>query len=143
MSMPYRLDIPGQVSEIQLQAIEQVARLVPHDGCVVEVGSLFGRSSWAWAKSVAPSAKVFCLDPWEGNEGVRTLERHYGITYGLDQFKAYTAECPNIRPLKGYSPKDFRDWLCPVDLYYEDSVHAGPVLTDGRRLRRRFPAALS
>jgi hypothetical protein len=126
--MPYRLEIPGQVSETQLRAIEQVARLVPSGGCVVEIGSLFGRSGWAWAKSVDPSAEVFCLDPWEGNEGVRPMELQLGIKYGLEQFRAYTADCPNIRPLKGYSPNDFRDWSRPVDLYYEDSVHAGPIL---------------
>ena len=127
-SMPYNLSIPGQVSEFQLKAIEAAAGLVPKNGKVVEVGSLFGSSSWAWAKSVDPSVTVYCIDPWAKNEGVRLMEARYGITYGLEQFKKYTADCPNIAPRQGYSPRDFLDWVDPIDLYYEDAVHAGPIL---------------
>lgn len=126
--MSYNLDIPGQVSEFQLQAIEVVASLVPKGGCVVEVGSLFGRSSWAWAKSIPQDATVYCIDPWEGNEGVRSMERAYGITYGIDQFKEYTKDCPNIRPIQAYSPDGISDWALPIDVYYEDAVHTNPIL---------------
>lgn len=126
--MPYNLDIPGQVSEFQLQAIEVVASLVPEGGCVVEVGSLFGRSSWAWAKSIPQDATVYCIDPWEGNEGVRSMECAYGIRYGIDQFKEYTMDCQNIRPVQAYSPDGISDWALPVDVYYEDAVHTNPIL---------------
>lgn len=127
--MPYRTDIPGQVSVDQLQAIECVASLVPEDGVAVEVGSLFGRSSWAWAKSVPASAQVYCIDPWAGNEGIRNMEAQYGVTYGREQFEAYTADCPNIVPTQGYSPRDFEDWQRPIDLYYEDAVHTDPIFS--------------
>lgn len=127
--MPYRTDIPGQISLAQLQAIEVVASLVPENGCVVEVGSLFGRSSWAWAKSVKRGVTVHCIDPWEGNEGVRAMERSHGVRYGLEQFRAYTADCPNIRALQAYSPTGVQDWDRPVDLYYEDAVHTDPLLS--------------
>lgn len=126
--MPYNLSIPGQVSEHQLKAIESVATLVPKNGKVVEVGSLFGCSSWAWAKSVDSSVTVYCIDPWEKNEGVRAMEARLGIKYGIEQFKAHTADCPNIRALRGYSPVDFQNWSDPVDLYYEDAVHTNPTL---------------
>ncbi len=127
--MPYNLQIPGQVSEVQLKAIEQVASLVPANGTVVEVGSLFGRSSWAWAQSVDPSVTVHCIDPWTGNEGVRALERKFGLTYGLDQFKTFTRDCRNIVPNRGFSPRDFAAWDQEIDLYYEDAVHADPVFS--------------
>lgn len=126
--MPYDLDIPGQVSEFQLQAIEVVASLVPKGGCVVEVGSLFGRSSWAWAKSVPQDAVVYCIDPWEGNQGVRGLEQAHNIQYGIGQFKEYTKDCPNIRPIQAYSPDGVGEWDIPVDVYYEDAVHTNPIL---------------
>ncbi|MDZ4842469.1 MAG: class I SAM-dependent methyltransferase [Hyphomicrobium aestuarii] len=126
--MPYNLSIPGQVSEHQLKAIEAVAALVPKNGKVVEVGSLFGCSSWAWAKSVDPSVTVYCIDPWEKNEGVRSMEARLGITYGIEQFKKHTADCPNITALQGYSPVHFLDWSDPIDLYYEDAVHNDPIL---------------
>src|SRR5262245_33735795 len=105
--MPYDLTIPGQVTEFQLRAIEAVATLVPPQGIVVEIGSLFGRSSYAWAASVPASATVYCIDPWEKNEGVRPMEARYGIQYGIEQFKKYTRACNNIIPLQGYSPYNF------------------------------------
>ncbi len=126
--MPYNTKIPGQVSEFQLRAIEVVASLIPSGGRVVEVGSLFGRSSWAWAKSVDPTVTVHCIDPWEKNLGVRAMERRLGITYGLDSFLRFTKDCPNIEAHQGYSPKDFSDWTSEVDLYYEDAVHTDPML---------------
>ena len=127
--MPYNLQIPGQVTEYQLKAIEIVAGIVPKHGKIVEVGSLFGSSSWAWAKSVDPSVTVYCIDPWEKNEGVRSIEARYGITYGIEQFKRNTSDCLNIRPLQGYSPINFQDWSDPIDLYFEDAVHVDPILT--------------
>jgi hypothetical protein len=96
---------------------------------MVEVGSLFGRSSWAWAKSVDQSVDVFCIDPWEGGEAMSPIERQYGIKYGLDQFKAYTQDCPNVHPIKAYSPDGVQDWKRPIDLYYEDAVHVDPILS--------------
>lgn len=126
--MAYRSDIPGQISEAQLKAIELVAPLVPRWGTLVEVGSLFGRSSWAWAKSAHPTTRVVCIDPWENNAGVRSLEETHNIKYGVDQFKKYLSDCPNALPLKGYSPNDFQNWTDPIDLYYEDAVHVNPIL---------------
>ncbi|MEO1147902.1 MAG: class I SAM-dependent methyltransferase, partial [Cyanobacteria bacterium J06638_22] len=128
--MPYDLDIPGQVSEFELRAIELVASLVPQDGCIVEVGSLFGRSSWAWAKSVDPSVTVYCVDPWRKNAGIRPMEERFGITYGIEEFRKNTADCDNIEPLQGYSPHDFADWHQPIDLYYDDAVHQDPGFSD-------------
>ena len=126
--MPFNENIPGQVTRYQLQAIELIATLVPKNGNMVEVGSLFGSSSWCWAKSVDPSVTVYCVDPWQANAGVVPLEQRYGIKYGLEQFKLYTSDCPNIVPKQGYSPRDFADWQLPLDLYYEDAVHTNPIL---------------
>ena len=105
-----------------------MASLVPNGGCVVEVGSLFGRSSWAWAKSVPQDAIVYCIDPWEGNQGVRSLEQAHNIQYGIGQFKEYTKDCPNVRAIQAYSPEGLGHWDIPVDVYYEDAVHTNPIL---------------
>lgn len=127
--MPYNLEIPGQVDELQLKAIEVVAAAVPKDGHIVEVGSLFGRTSWAWAKSVHPSVTVHCIDPWAGNVGVRPFEEEHGIRYSLEQFLEYTSDCDNIVVHQGYSPRDFADWNLAIDLYYEDAVHVDPTFS--------------
>lgn len=125
--MPYRIDIPGQISEIQLKAIEIVASLVPSGGCVVEVGSLLGRSSWAWSRSVPPDATVFCIDPWEGNEGAHQIRNVDNSSYGYKAFLSNVADCPNIVPIRAYSPEGVT-WNNKVDLYYEDAVHTSPVI---------------
>lgn len=125
--MAFRLDIPGQVNIHQLRAIELVASLAPRDGVIVEVGSLFGRSSWAWGAS-APQATVYCIDPWQGNQGVALMEARLGIKYGVEQFIEHTKDLPNVKPMQGYSPQDFKNWDKPVDIYYEDAVHVNPIL---------------
>lgn len=127
--MPYRTDIPGQVSVEQLEAISLVAPLVPANGKVVEVGSLFGRSSYAWAASVDPSVTVYCIDPWERNVGVRALEKKHSVRYGLEQFLTYTQDLPNIVAIKGRSPDVAHAWNDEIELYYEDAVHTNPVLS--------------
>lgn len=153
--MPYDLAIPGQMSERELKAIEQIAACVPEGGTVVEIGSLFGRSSWAWSRSVPASATVYCIDPWEGNSGVRPLEQAHGITYGLECFRHYLKDCPNVVPLKGYSPVDCADWSTKLDVFFDDAVHNDPVFSQnlefwstwvrpvgilcGHDYRRKFP----
>jgi hypothetical protein len=126
--MPYNLDIPGQVSVDQLRAIEAVAALVPEKGKLVEVGSLFGRSSWAWAKSVNPSVTLYCIDAWKDDD-IRTMQAPHGISCGIEQFRAFTQDCPNILPMQGYSPTGFLSWTDPIDLYYEDAAHTDPILS--------------
>ena len=128
--MPYNLDIPGQVSEAELRSIEAVASLVPPNGLVVEVGSLFGRSSWAWAKSIDQTAEVVCIDPWAKNAGIRPMEEQLGIKYNLETFKKYTNDCNNIRTIQGYSPANFLDWNEQIDAYYDDAVHNDPIFSE-------------
>lgn len=125
--MPYNLDIPGQQSDFELRAIELVASLVPDNGLAVEIGSLFGRSAWAWAKSVPASTRVVCVDPWEPSAGSMPLEQRYGVSYSIETFKRFTKDCPNIEAIRGYSPDAVQDWSAPVDLFFEDAVHRNPV----------------
>ncbi|BAH73800.1 class I SAM-dependent methyltransferase [Solidesulfovibrio magneticus] len=127
--MTYDLNIPGQINEFQLRAIEAVATLVPENGVVVEIGSLFGRSSYAWGASVLPSVTVHCIDPWKGNSGATPLQDRWGITYSIEQFREYTKRLQNIVPHQGYSPRDFSTWDQDIDLFYEDSVHRNPTFS--------------
>lgn len=111
------LQVPGEITPQELKAIEAVVGLVPSNGLMVEVGSYLGRSSWHWAKNAHPSVTVYCLDPWDGYRGS-----------SLTKFSANVADCPNVIPLQGYSPKDYQWWDKPLDLYFEDAVHKNPVL---------------
>lgn len=128
MIMPYNLNIPGQVSEYQLKAIELVASLVPENATIVETGSLYGRTSWAWSKSVNPSVTLYCVDPWVGNEGIRALEEQAGFKYSYATFKSFVRDCSNLKTIQGFSPDCVSDWDEPIFLLYDDAVHKNPGL---------------
>ena len=125
--MAYNLSLPGQMSEEELIFIERLASGVPPKGRIVELGSLFGRSSWAWAKSADPSVTVYCVDPWKRENWIGELERKFGVAFGVETFHRHTADCTNIVALPGYSPDDLGDWNLPLDIYFDDSVHNNPV----------------
>ncbi|WP_428406961.1 class I SAM-dependent methyltransferase [Hyphococcus sp.] len=125
--MPYNTKIPGQQSDFELRAIELAASLVPENGLAVEIGSLFGRSSWAWAKSIPESAKLVCVDPWEPSPGSTPLEQRYGVKYSLETFQKHLSDCPNVEAVQGYSPDAVQGWDRPIDLFFEDAVHRNPI----------------
>ncbi len=131
--MEYNLQIPGQMNEIELKAIALVARLVPANGNIVEVGSLLGLSSWVWAKNADPSVTVNCIDPWEleiGAGNFAEIAKVHGQVFSKNQFLDNLSDFPNIVAHQGYSPRDFQHWNQSVDLLFEDSVHSDPILKE-------------
>ena len=130
------LAIPGQMTEGELRGIEQLARRVPPGGCIVEAGSLYGLSSWTWAKSVDPSVTVFCIDPWQRDQWIIDLVETKIADcprFGMEAFSQFTADCPNIVPLRGYSPDDFKDWDRPIDIFFDDALHHNPFFRNSIR----------
>lgn len=119
------------MTEEQLKEIEKLAKLVPRNGKIVEVGSYLGRSSYAWAKSCHPSVSVFCIDHWSGwvlsesdfNNTITQPEGWKpGLACSLENFKKYTKKCKNIIPIKAYSP--FIEWKKgSIDLVFIDDGH--------------------
>ena len=122
--------IPGQIAPVELERLAQLAHRVPSNGCVVEVGSLFGLSSWTLAKNARANVTVYCIDPWVREPWMAEAEAQAGQTVSLATFERNTAEVSNIIPLPGYSPRDFRGWRRSIDLVFEDSVHSNPVLNE-------------
>ena len=119
--MTYNLRIPGQFTERELWAIEEVAKLVPSDGVVVEVGSSLGMSSYVWAKNVHPSVTVYCIDVWENDpEYAQQLGEKYQTDYTVENFRSFTEKCPNIVTLPGFSPQDFAEWDKCIDVYCQN-----------------------
>src|SRR5262249_50790567 len=114
----------------------RVAKLVPPNGIVVETGSLFGRSSFVWARNVHPSVTVYCIDPWKREPWiVDVVERVQNpvMPFSLDAFRYYTRECPNIRTIQGTSPLAVQGtWSQPVDLFFDDADHQEPGLSLNR-----------
>lgn len=124
-------DIPGQIGYSDLVAMAKVAKTVPKNGVVIEVGSLFGRSSFVWAKNVHPSVTVYCLDPWIREYWIiEAVEKpqNVRIPFSIEAHEYFTQDCHNIRRIQGYSPECASGWQLPIDLYYEDSDHSATAL---------------
>lgn len=117
--MPYREDLQGWMTVPDFKAIESLAATVPENGVVVEIGSAWGRSSWAWAKSVKPTVTVYCIDPWTKND-------IYSAT--IDEFLESVKDCPNIIPIQGLSPDMKWDKKIKPDLVFIDGNHASPYV---------------
>ena len=131
------LEIPGQMTEGELRCLEYLSSFVPESGVVVEIGSLYGLSSYTWSTSVPASATVHCIDPWVREAWVIELVEkkiRNCPTFGYSAFAGFTRSCTNIVAQQGYSPDDFLDWETPVDLFFDDALHHNP----GFRRNLRF-----
>jgi len=115
----YDLNINGHMNETELRCIERWASEVPENGVIMEIGSLFGRSAYAWAKSCHPSVNVYCVDAF------------YDPTTGTDfypEFHENTKDISNITPILNLCP-----WFPysryvdkPADIFFIDAAHKNP-----------------
>lgn len=114
-----------------MQFLAALARQVPAGGAIVEVGPFYGRSTHVMAYS-NPQANIHSIDTFEDVEWTRNYANSYREIppFGLEAFRHYTRDCPNITPIKGFSPDVVSDWDAPVDMYFEDAIHGNPGLRD-------------
>lgn len=63
------IDIPGQCDDAKLLALTDIMRVVP-SGDILEVGCLYGRSSFAlgFLASRHHVGNLICVDPWDNNK---------------------------------------------------------------------------
>lgn len=146
--MTYNLQIPGWMSELQLQVIERLAQKAKPGGTIVEVGSLYGRSAWCWAKSCDPTVSVYAIDIWEyhlpycewsvgfnppDNEGSGRVDPP-NLELTIEQnFLNFTSDCPNIISMKAKSPEDLdqKQWIDKdIDIVFLDQEHINPEFTN-------------
>jgi hypothetical protein len=117
------------MTEGELRCLEYLSSFVPEGGVVVEIGSLYGLSSYTWANSVPTSATVHCIDPWVREPWiVELVEKKIRDcpVFGYPAFEMFTKSCKNIVAHQGYST--------PVDLFFDDAIHHNP----GFRKNLRF-----
>lgn len=114
----------------ELVCIAELAKALPENSTVVELGSLFGKSSVHWAKNASDSVNIYCVDPWKRENWIEPLEKKFNTTFSIETFWENIADSSNIIALQAYSPQDFTDWNIPLDIYFDDSVHKNPIFRE-------------
>jgi predicted O-methyltransferase YrrM len=135
--MPWRNEIPGWMNNVDLQCIESLAAQVPKNGIIVEIGSMFGRSSACWALSADPSVTVHCIDLFNevkifdhGASEEECNEQSYPIPNKIynakEEFVKHTHDIPNIVAIEGRSPQDVIWNQNEIDILFIDAEHKNP-----------------
>lgn len=124
--------VPGLTHTEELDIISNWAKDVPANGVIVEVGSLFGRTSVALAEGADPSVTIYCVDYFDNVWSSDTIDLfplgvfERGKPYHRgEEFKKYTNEYKNIIALnntKATYPYDRE----PIDLFFLDANHTNP-----------------
>lgn len=127
-------DIIGYMRDNELSVLSELAKQVPVNGVIVELGSMFGRTAVAWATSADPSVTVICVDEFPDEESftgiafpedpTRPKEGQSYRTYEL--FLQNTHPYKNIKHLRGHSPYDIVYTGEPIDLLFVDLGHTNP-----------------
>ena len=97
-------NIPGWNNEEILIKIAQYAAAVPENGFILELGALFGRSTYALGHNKKDSVKLFTIDIWP----TLLLENHTIINFhdgncGIDELAKVTSKFSGNPPkLDGY-----------------------------------------
>ena len=128
--------IPGYITDAEERVLREIFLPYNTRGSIgVEIGSLHGRSSVEIASSV-PNATLYCIDGWDGYDSssdLFTVEEQERMSYPkkgtlctLEFFRKNTQGCPNIVPIRGYSPQHIRNWNAAVSFVFLDALHANP-----------------
>jgi hypothetical protein len=121
-------DVPGYLTEHDIDAISFLSKQLPGTGLVVEIGSFLGKSSVEWAKNL-PGHKILCLDSF--NSPIEILHQLLvdadfvvpnDPKNNLELFKFYTSDYSNIKPIQGFFNENFA-FPTLIDLVFEDSTH--------------------
>ncbi len=133
-------NIPGQMTDAELLQIMEIAKCVPEDGIIVEVGALYGLSTWHLSTACAPGVTIFSIDPWKREDWiVENVEKKQNAPrFSFDEFRTYTKDCKNVVPITGYSPEIARGWQLKIDCYFDDAVHWNPPLKQNLSFWRKF-----
>ncbi len=129
----------GWMSLHDLQVVAKLADTVTEGGNIVEVGSMCGKSSLAWASSCHPSVKVYCVDIFFEklipNKTYEYTEEAYKMggwprfnqEYNLhEMFIENTKHLPNVIMVKGKSPENITYTGGPIDILFLDAHHWNP-----------------
>lgn len=130
-------DVPGYLTEVDMEAIEYIVKKIPDSGHIVEIGSFLGKSAVEWAKNTKKNNKnykIICIDSFNSQiEILKELLRTANfdipeLNSNLELFRHYTKAYDNIVPLEAFFDVNFQFDL-KVDLVFEDSDHTQKTLS--------------
>lgn len=113
----YNLDIPGFMTEQDLNVISDIASTVPENGIIVELGSFKGKSTVAWASNCDPSVSIYCIDRF------KSLDDKVNF---FEEFKENTKSFKNVNAIVGWSPHMINFPDIKIDVFFLDAFHANP-----------------
>lgn len=93
-----------------------LASQVPDNGLIVEIGTLYGRSTSFMAVGAKESVRIYAIDCWEGPHYHRMIQAVEYFTK-LDLMK-------KIKIIKGYSADVAKSFKGSIDMLYIDGDHA-------------------
>lgn len=113
-------DIPGYIVYTDYLLMQEVASKFDGSFTVLEIGSLYGKSSVAWASL---GGVVHCLDSWA--EDAHTDNTDCNIVYNkfLENTKDYTithSKIPHVHPMTGEIFSNIGDY----DVVFYDACHS-------------------
>ena len=131
MILPLKIntDIPGWTKISKLKLLAHAAMQVQENGCIVEIGSFNGRSSYAMGANKLPGVELHCFDSWSDTSG-KCIAEIYGLMFGdLTQVNDYKSFRHNMKEVD-YLLKINTDIPSPetrlnkvIDLMFIDAAH--------------------
>ena len=121
-------DIPRTMTLQGLEYLGRLAKTVPPGGVIVEVGPLFGSSTWVLAMNAPSDVKVISIDTWQPQPWIDKVEERFPgcKPFSKEAFDFYTSDCPNVVAYQGWSPQIMGTWDEPIDLFFDDATHGNP-----------------
>jgi len=111
-------DVPGWETSAEQHYLVELAKTVPKDGLIVELGAEFGQSASLWSYGVqslphGPTIKIVSIDTFQGD--MLTAHR---LNLAECGFKDRTDQIVSDSKLAGES------WGSPIDLLFIDADHS-------------------
>lgn len=129
--------IPRTMTVDGLHYLGKIARCLAENAVIVEIGPLYGSSTWVLAKNSPRGARIYSIDTWAAQDWIpRRLPD--ALPFGIDAFKCYVRDCPNVIPIQGWSPDVVQDWDAPIDLLFDDATHGDPGFSKNIDFFSRF-----
>ncbi len=111
-------NIPSWTTVEERELLEKLAREVPQQGRILEIGSLYGGTTVILAKA-APTSRVIAIDEFSWTpEGYPTPSREKMLTDLL------TEGVTNVAVIEEASEKIAPEWTTEVDLCFIDGGHS-------------------